>query len=195
MGGARTCAACLIRSIAAIPLGGFLVWTTQPDPETVRGGAGSPGTAVKLLLDGQQRATSLYGVMRGRPPEFFQGNVRAFTDLYFNVRSETFEFYGPVKMARRPPLWLSVTDLFQSELAAVIRKVPHHTDGYEDMLQRLMMLRGIGDMELHIEEIAGDGHNHRRSGGDLQSGQLRRDQAVLCGSCARPPVCTLAPGS
>ena len=140
------------------PVGGFLVWTTQPDPETVRGGAGSPGAAVKLLLDGQQRATSLYGVMRGRPPEFFQGNVRAFTDLYFNVRSETFEFYGPVKM-RDDPLWLSVTDLFQSELAAVIRKVPHHTDGYEDMLQRLMMLRGIGDMELHIEEIAGDGHN------------------------------------
>ena len=43
------------------PVGGFLVWTTQPEPETVRGGAGSSGTAVKLLLDGQQRATSLYG--------------------------------------------------------------------------------------------------------------------------------------
>ena len=96
--------------------------------------------------------------MRGRPPEFFQGNARAFTDLYFNVRSEKFEFYGPVKM-RDDPLWLSVTDLFQSELADVIRKVPHHTDGFEDMLERLMMLRGIGDMELHIEEIAGDGHN------------------------------------
>lgn len=173
------------------PVGGFLVWTTQPDPETVRGSTPSSGTAVKLLLDGQQRATSLYGVMRGRPPEFFQGNVRAFTDLYFNVRSETFEFYGPVKM-RDDPLWLSVTDLFQSDLADVIRKVPQHTEGYEDMLQRLMMLRGIGDVELHIEEIAGDGRdldevvdifNRVNSGGT----KLSSADLALARLCAHSP--------
>lgn len=173
------------------PVGGFLVWTTQPDPETVRGTTPSSGTAVKLLLDGQQRATSLYGVMRGRPPEFFQGNVRAFTDLYFNVRSQTFEFYGPVKM-RDDPLWLSVTDLFQSDLADVIRKVPQHTEGYEDMLQRLMMLRGIGDVELHIEEIAGDGRdldevvdifNRVNSGGT----KLSSADLALARLCAHSP--------
>jgi len=167
------------------------VWTTQPDPETIRGGTAAPGAAVKLLLDGQQRATSLYGVMRGRPPEFFQGNVRAFTDLYFNVRSQTFEFYGPVKM-RDDPLWLSVTDLFQSELAEVIKKVPQDTDGYEDMLQRLMMLRGIGDVELHIEEIAGDGRdldevvdifNRVNSGGT----KLSSADLALARLCAHSP--------
>lgn len=173
------------------PVGGFLVWTTQPDPETIRGGTAALGAAVKLLLDGQQRATSLYGVMRGRPPEFFQGNVRAFTDLYFNVRSQTFEFYGPVKM-RDDPLWLSVTDLFQSELAEVIKKVPQDTDGYEDMLQRLMMLRGIGDVELHIEEIAGDGRdldevvdifNRVNSGGT----KLSSADLALARLCAHSP--------
>ena len=173
------------------PVGGFLVWTTQPDPETVRGSTPSSGAAVKLLLDGQQRATSLYGVMRGRPPEFFQGNVRAFTDLYFNVRSETFEFYGPVKM-RDDPLWLSVTQLFQSDLADVIKKVPQHTDGFEDMLQRLMMLRGIGDVELHIEEIAGDGRdldevvdifNRVNSGGT----KLSSADLALARLCAHSP--------
>ncbi len=64
----------------------------------MRGGTSGSGAAIKLLLDGQQRATSLFGVMRGRAPEFFQGDARAFTDLYFNVESEAFEFYGPVKM-------------------------------------------------------------------------------------------------
>jgi len=34
---------------------------------------------VKLLLDGQQRMTSLYGVVRGKPPKFFDGNAQAFT--------------------------------------------------------------------------------------------------------------------
>lgn len=139
------------------PVGGFLVWTTQPDFKTVRGESASANTAVKLLLDGQQRATSLYGVMRGKQPEFFQGNENAFTGLYFNVRSETFEFYGPVKM-RDDPLWVSVTDLFRSELEEVAR-VTDHIEDRKVMLeyqQRLMKLRGIGDIDLHIEEITGD---------------------------------------
>lgn len=71
------------------------MWTTEVDASVVRGSAASG--VVKLLLDGQQRVTSLYGVINGEPPEFFQGNAKAFADLYFNVRSETFEFYGPVK--------------------------------------------------------------------------------------------------
>ena len=35
---------------------------------------------VKLLLDGQQRMTSLYGVIRGKPPKFFDGNAKAFSE-------------------------------------------------------------------------------------------------------------------
>lgn len=140
------------------PVGGFLVWTTQPDPQTVRGSSEQTGSAVKLLLDGQQRATSLYGVVRGRPPEFFQGNAKAFTDLYFNVESETFEFYGPVKMAD-DPLWVSVTDLFRAELSEIVKGVAQHTADFDLTLryqERLMTLRDIGEIDLHIEEIAGD---------------------------------------
>ncbi len=52
---------------------------------------------MKLLLDGQQRVTSLYGVMRGRPPKFFDGNESRFTGLQFHLEEEVFEFYQPVK--------------------------------------------------------------------------------------------------
>ena len=140
------------------PVGGFLVWTTQPDPNTVRGDLTQPGAAVKLLLDGQQRATSLYGVMRGQPPEFFQGDTRAFTDLYFHVSDETFEFYGPIKM-RDDPLWVSVTGVFQAELAEIGKPLLEHTTDlgvFSKYHQNLMWLRGIGDISLHIEEISGD---------------------------------------
>jgi len=41
--------------------------------------------------------------------------ARAFTDLYFNMEEETFEFYGPVKM-RDNPHWISVTQLLQEGL-------------------------------------------------------------------------------
>lgn len=176
------------------PVGGFLVWTTQPDSETVRGGSAPSGAAVKLLLDGQQRATSLYGVMRGEPPEFFQGNERAFADLYFDVRRETFEFYGPVKM-RDDPLWVSVTDLFQSELEDVVTRVAGHTEDFKAVLEyqtRLMKLLGIGDVDLHIEEIAGDGRsidevveifNRVNSGGT----KLSSADLALARLCAHSP--------
>jgi hypothetical protein len=55
-----------------------------------------PGT-VRLLLDGQQRITSLYGIIRGKAPAFFDGNERSFTGLYFNMETEAFEFYAPLR--------------------------------------------------------------------------------------------------
>lgn len=139
------------------PVGGFLVWTTQPDPQTVRGEPGQTGGAVKLLLDGQQRATSLFGVVHGRPPEFFQGNEKAFTDLYFNVETETFEFYGPVKMAD-DPLWVSVTDLFNSEFEQVVHRFEQGSRNFPlvTYIKRLNRLLEIRETDLHIEEIAGD---------------------------------------
>ena len=42
-----------------------------------------PSGTVKLLLDGQQRITSLYGIVRGQAPVLFEGNGRAFTGIYF----------------------------------------------------------------------------------------------------------------
>src|SRR5215213_7322095 len=66
------------------PVGSLLVWLTRPESEQTRGeGHLAPGT-VRLLLDGQQRITTLYGVIRGKPPQFFEGNEQAFTNLYFH---------------------------------------------------------------------------------------------------------------
>ena len=77
---------------------------------------------VKLLLDGQQRMTSLYGVVRGRPPEFFDGNAQAFTGLRFHLETQTFEFYQPVKM-KDDPLWIDVTELMLNQ-AIRLRDLP-----------------------------------------------------------------------
>ena len=57
------------------PVRSLLVWVTQSEGANFRGdGDIAPGGIVKLLLDGQQRMTSLYGISRGKPPEFFDGN-------------------------------------------------------------------------------------------------------------------------
>ena len=78
-----------------------------------------PGV-VQLLLDGQQRMTSLYGIIRGKPPDFFDGNEYAFTGLYFNLESETFEYYAPVKM-KDDPFWVDVTGVHGRATASVKR--------------------------------------------------------------------------
>lgn len=50
------------------PVGGLLVWATESSSATHRDDGTLAAGVVKLLLDGQQRITSLYGVVRGKPP-------------------------------------------------------------------------------------------------------------------------------
>ena len=52
------------------PVGSLLVWVTPTQAANTRGGKELPPGFVKLLLDGQQRVTSLYGLVRGKAPEF-----------------------------------------------------------------------------------------------------------------------------
>jgi hypothetical protein len=100
------------------PVGGLLVWATESKTATHRGDGPLAAGVVKLLLDGQQRMTSLYGVVRGKPPKFFDGNVQAFTGLRFHLGTETFAFYQPVKM-KDDPLWIDVAELMQKGTAGL----------------------------------------------------------------------------
>ena len=69
------------------PVGSLLVWTTRTESASFRGDSQLGYGTVKLLLDGQQRITTLFGIIEGEPPSFFEGNVDSFTNLYFNVGS------------------------------------------------------------------------------------------------------------
>ena len=52
------------------PVGGLLVWVTESDSADFRGSGNLAPGMVKLLLDGQQRMTSLYQVtLRGKVVE------------------------------------------------------------------------------------------------------------------------------
>ena len=149
----------LMRSLyRRYPVGGLLVWVTRTDDAVARGEpALQPGT-VKLLLDGQQRITSLYGIIRGKPPQFFDGNARAFTDLYFNLEDEVFEFYRSTIM-KDNPLWVDVTELMQSGVGRLIQRYigREEFEGKIDVyLNRLNAIDGIKALDLHTEEVTGE---------------------------------------
>lgn len=141
------------------PVGSLLVWLTRPESEQTRGrGALSPG-AVRLLLDGQQRITTLYGIIRGKPPQFFEGNEQAFANLYFHLDEQAFEFYGQLKM-KDNPLWVNVTELMQSGVGLFITRLmqaggldPSKITTY---INRLTAIENIKQIDLHIEEVAGE---------------------------------------
>ena len=144
------------------PVGGLLVWVTETQSATHRGDGPLSKGVVKLLLDGQQRMTSLYGVVRGHPPKFFDGDQRAFKGLRFNLESETFSFYQPVKM-KDDPLWIDVTRLMSKgqegheelieELSSYEDIGPVKAAKYSGKISRLL---GILDVDLHIEEVTGE---------------------------------------
>ena len=143
------------------PVGGLLVWATEAKSATHRGDGPRGVGIVKLLLDGQQRMTSLYGVVRGKAPKFFDGNARAFTELRFHLETETFAFYQPVKM-RDDPLWIDVTTLMQSGTAGLgsyLKELSQHPDfGHRvgDYAGRLTQLLGVTEIDLHIDEVTGE---------------------------------------
>ena len=143
------------------PVGGLLIWETNIDKAATRGGASVPmGGWVDLLLDGQQRITTLYGIMRGKAPAFFDGNVATFTGLHFNMVEETFEFYAPAKMHENP-VWVDVTRLMQtSDVAEILEPIEDRLPaiGIKAMaaMSRLTRVQGIRDIEMHIDRVSGD---------------------------------------
>ncbi len=140
------------------PVGGLLVWETEANVAPQRGESPLAAGDVKLLLDGQQRVTSLYGVVRGKPPLFFDGNAQAFTGLRFHLETELFEFYQPVKM-KDDPLWMDVTDLMRrgnaglGEVVARLSSDPAIAAKIGEYIGKLSSLLGILDIAFHIETI------------------------------------------
>lgn len=179
------------------PVGGLLVWATESKTATHRGDGRLAAGVVKLLLDGQQRMTSLYGVVRGKPPKFFDGNAKAFTGLRFHLDTETFEFYQPVKM-KGDPLWVDVTELMQKGTAGLgefvnrLAAQPGLAVKVGDYVGRLSRLLGITDVDLHVEEVTGadktldvvvDIFNQVNSGGT----KLSKGDLALAKICADWP--------
>jgi hypothetical protein len=177
------------------PIGGFMTWSTKAEGAAARGGPVAVDGTVKLLLDGQQRVTTLYGVMRGQAPKFFEGNASAFTGLHFNLDEETFEFYAPVKM-KDNLAWVNVTTLMQQDVGVFMPHMMELAGGDSKRLamyvNRLNAVTLIAKVEVHVEDVTGadktldvvvDIFNRVNSGGT----KLSKGDLALAKICASWP--------
>ncbi len=140
------------------PVGSLLVWVTKTENANARGDSDLTPGSVKLLLDGQQRITSLYGIIRGLPPKFFDGNSQSFTGLYFNLEEEIFEFYAPLKM-KDNPLWINITELMKIGVGEATQRLvanPSLQSNLNTYINRLNAIYSVNDIDLHMEEVTGE---------------------------------------
>lgn len=104
------------------PTGQLLVWESDDQPfarDLSAAGIGSNHRRPQLLLDGQQRLTSLWAVMTGNELKVRDRSKRL--DIVFNVFSEKFE----VATAFHKPQsgWVSVTKVFSSGVLPVFNEL------------------------------------------------------------------------
>jgi len=106
--------------IKEYPTGTMLTWETANPPE-LKGPHkyNERQGAVKLLLDGQQRVTTLYMLIRGKiPPYYTPPEILNDTrGLYVNLETRELSYYMKTKMENNP-LWQNITDVFQGKVSA-----------------------------------------------------------------------------
>src|SRR5438270_225066 len=115
------------------PTGHLLIWKTLK-PSGIRGGTASAEGHTQLLLDGQQRLTSLFVLTEGKAPPFYEGE-HLFFDLYFNVQTEEFRFWQKSLMDGNPQ-WISVHQFLTEGLNALLERLEKLAD--DDVQKQLV---------------------------------------------------------
>lgn len=142
------------------PVGGLLFWKTD-DPPELKNVDQLPDKlgSVEVILDGQQRLTTLYMLITGNTPPYYtardiQNDPR---DLFFNLDTGEFEYYS--SRMQRNPLWCRVVDCFNKSINVFeVAKQLSEDDGQAfELAQRyqnnLGRLKGIRSMDLPIQLV------------------------------------------
>ena len=144
------------------PVGGLLFWKTQEPPElkNVKELPANSGT-VQVILDGQQRLTTLYMFTTGEiPPYYTKEDITTdVRDLYFNVADSDFQYFQPVRM-RDNPRWVRVVDCFTSDTVSVFsiaKKIAGDDEAAfrmaEEYASNLRKLTGIKGMDIPTQVV------------------------------------------
>ena len=139
------------------PTGHLLIWRTYK-PSQVRGTKTTRDGHSLLLLDGQQRLTTLYVLFNGKAPRFYEGES-LFFDLYFNMQTEEFRFWQRSLMENNPA-WISVHEFLSEGLTSLLEKLEHLDETRRAVIQqnlaRLSRLDSIRTYTYTVDQVSGD---------------------------------------
>ncbi|MCP3963399.1 MAG: DUF262 domain-containing protein [bacterium] len=135
------------------PSGHFLIWRTYK-PSLARGGQASADGHSLMLLDGQQRLTTLYVLFEGKAPPFYEGES-LFFDLYFNVQTEEFRFWQKTLMHNNPA-WIGVYEFLSEGLNDLVQRLDELDEVIRQNLGRLSQLDKIRNYTYTVDQVSGD---------------------------------------
>jgi hypothetical protein len=128
--------------IKEYPTGTMLTWETAKPPE-LKGPHkyNEKQGAVKLLLDGQQRVTTLYMLINGDiPPYYTPPEIMNDTrGLYVNVETLELSYYMKTRMESNPS-WQNITDVFKRKVSAFDLQAKFAESGKNLTMQELKKL-------------------------------------------------------
>jgi hypothetical protein len=137
------------------PTGSFLIWKTPTPPKTRGDSLPNEALSYRLILDGQQRLTSIYALIHGEPPPFYEGE-KLFFDLYFNLVKEEFAYFKKTVMTNNPE-WIQVTGFFKKGFASFMQEVndlePSERQVYIANMGKLTQLAKIPDYLYYLKEL------------------------------------------
>ena len=123
------------------PTGSLLIWKTL-NPPKIRGDKKiSEGVYTRVLLDGQQRLTTLYLFIKGRSPPYYPHMEKQF-NLHFNVETEEFRYFQKTMMDNKRE-WISLLNFFKEESAATFINNSPDKEYYFKFLTQLTKLESI----------------------------------------------------
>lgn len=99
------------------PTGALLFWMTKEEMALKNMPDYKFDNLIEVILDGQQRLTSLYLLIKGDIPPFYNrkdiSKGKDVRNLYFNLKTAELEYYKQLQMENNP-LWVKVTDCFEN---------------------------------------------------------------------------------
>ena len=128
------------------PVGSLITWPTRID-----------GRPIENVIDGQQRLTALYGIIRGNtPPWLTDASPSALEHLMFNVHTEDFQ-YATRAMAD-DPLWVDATSLFKDGLGTWSNnfKARSNEDAKGTYYENVAKVIGIRDRDINVDKLPAD---------------------------------------
>ena len=139
------------------PTGHLLTWHTYK-PSLVRAAQSAPNGHSVLLLDGQQRLTTLYVLFNGEAPMFYEGET-LFFDLHFNMQTEEFRFYQKSHMENNPA-WISVHEFLREGLTQLLERIDQLDEDHRTIIQqnlaRLSRLDAVRNYTYTVDQVSGD---------------------------------------
>ena len=127
----------LVSLVRQYPVGALLLWKTDKPPELKNIDAlpEKLGT-VQVILDGQQRLTTLYLLIRGDIPPFYRESdiTTDPRDLYYNLETGEFQYYQQSKM-KDNPLWRQVIECYGDGRISVFEMAKDLSSAEGDVVQ------------------------------------------------------------